>query len=48
MGFIGDVGQVETHFGSFEDSVNISARMVHWLGLTSIGSEIILGKRWMS
>jgi hypothetical protein len=33
---------VESHFGSFRDSVSIGVRLVHGLRQTTIGSEIIL------
>jgi hypothetical protein len=32
MELLGDVGQVETPFGMFGDSVNLDARYVHSLG----------------
>jgi hypothetical protein len=31
MVLLGDVGEVEAHFGPFRDSVNLSARWVHSL-----------------
>jgi hypothetical protein len=34
MELLGDVGQVEAHFDQFRDSVSLSARQVHGLGLT--------------
>jgi hypothetical protein len=34
MELIGDVSQVEAHFGPFGDSVNLGARLVHALGQT--------------
>jgi hypothetical protein len=47
MELLGDVAQVEAHFGPFRDSVKLSARLAHGLGglgLTYHRSEIILGK----
>jgi hypothetical protein len=32
MELLGDVGQVDAHFGPFGDSVSVSARYVHGLG----------------
>jgi hypothetical protein len=34
MELLGDVGQVEGHFGPFGDSVNVGARYVHSLRQT--------------
>jgi hypothetical protein len=34
MGLLGNVGQVEAHFSSFRDSVNIHTRLVHDLRQT--------------
>jgi hypothetical protein len=31
MDLLGDVGQMEAHFGLFGDSVNLDARLVHGL-----------------
>jgi hypothetical protein len=31
MELLGDIGQMEAHFGLFEDSVNLDARYVHSL-----------------
>jgi hypothetical protein len=33
MELLGDVGQMEDHFGPFGDSVNLNARWVHGLKL---------------
>jgi hypothetical protein len=43
MVLLGDLGQVEAHFGPFRDSVNISARWVHSLRRMYHMYEIILG-----
>jgi hypothetical protein len=43
MDLLGDVGQMEAHFGPFGDSVNLDARLVHGLRRTCIGSKLILG-----
>jgi hypothetical protein len=29
MVLLGDIGQVEAHFGPFEDSINLDTRQVH-------------------
>ena len=42
MVLLGDEAQVESHFGPFGNIVSISARYVHGLCQTWIGSEIIL------
>ena len=38
----GGVGNVESLFGSFGDSVGVGARLVHGMRRVYIGSEIIL------
>jgi hypothetical protein len=43
-GPLGDVGQMETHFGLFGDSVNQHARQVHGCAERAIGLEILFGK----
>jgi hypothetical protein len=46
---LGDVGQVEARFGSFRDSVNLSARLVHGLRRMYHGHENHFGHtRWYS
>jgi hypothetical protein len=42
MVLLGDVGQVEAHFGPFTHSVNLSARWVDGLRRNTTGMEIIL------
>jgi hypothetical protein len=42
MELLGEVGNVESHFGPFGDSVSVGARQVHDLRQSTIGSEIIL------
>jgi hypothetical protein len=42
-GTLGDVGQVEVHFGLFGDSTNLKARYVLVCAKHTIGSEISLG-----
>jgi hypothetical protein len=44
MDLLGDVGQMETHFGLFGDSVNQHARQVHGCAERAIGLEILFGK----
>jgi hypothetical protein len=36
-----DMGNVESHFGPFGDSVSVGPRQVHDLRQSTIGSEII-------
>ena len=43
MEHLGDAGQVEACFGPFEDSVNLSKRLVQGLHHSTICSKIILG-----
>jgi len=42
MVHLGDVCQVEAHFGPFGDSVNLGARLVHGCDESTIGMEIAL------
>jgi hypothetical protein len=42
MEHLGDVGNVESHFGLFGDSVSVGVRYVHDFCQSTIGSEIIL------
>jgi hypothetical protein len=42
MELLGDVGNVESHFGLFGDSVSVGARYVQDFRQSTIGSEIIL------
>jgi hypothetical protein len=41
-GTLGDVGNLESHFDLFGDSVSVGARYVHDFRHSTIGSEIIL------
>jgi hypothetical protein len=41
MELLGDVGNVESHFDLFGDSVSVGARYVHNFRQSTIGSEII-------
>jgi hypothetical protein len=42
MALLGDVGQLESRFGLFGDSVSVCAIKVHGLCQGTLGSEIIL------
>ena len=42
MELLGDMGHVESRFGSFGDGVSVGARYVHGLRQCTIGSETIL------
>jgi hypothetical protein len=49
MEVLGDVGQVESHFGLFEDSVNLGTRQVHGLCQMYHGHGNVFGRtRWKS
>ena len=43
MELLGDVGHVECCYGPFGDSVSVSARKLHGLRRSYIGSKIVLG-----
>jgi hypothetical protein len=42
MELLSDMGNVESYFGLFGDSVSVGARYVHDFRQSTIGSEIIL------
>jgi hypothetical protein len=48
MEYLGDVGQLEAHFGPFGESVNLDARYVHSLLRRSNRLENHIGTRWNS
>jgi hypothetical protein len=49
MDLLGDVGQMEAHFGPFGDSVNFHTRVVHGLRRTCNRLENHFGRtRWNS
>jgi hypothetical protein len=43
MALLGDIGQVEAHFGSFGDSTNIKQDRCMVCAKCTIGSEMALG-----
>jgi hypothetical protein len=47
MELLRDVGQVEAHFGTFRDSVSLSARYVLGSAKRTIGSKISLAARFV-
>jgi hypothetical protein len=49
MVLLGDVGQVDAHFGPFGDSGNLHARLVHGLRRMYLGHGNLFGyTRWYS